>query len=481
MNLWNFKYFYKLFLILFVLISVIINSCRKDENYIRDSSVKLNFSSDLITFDTVFTTIGSTTKLLKVYNKENRPILISSINLAGGASSNFRINIDGIAENSFKDVEINAKDSLWIFVRVTVDPGNQNTPFVIDDSIVFNTNGNVQSVKLNAWGQDAYYHTPTEYIEGLPPFSYAACNAPWSNDKPHVIYGYTVIDTDSTLIIPAGTKVHLYKNAVIWVYNGGSIKVNGNKDNPVYFQGTRLEEYYKNIPGQWNKIWLSAGSKDNIIEYAVIKNGNIGIQCDTLGSLTSPTLKLNNTIIKNMSSAALWGQGSHIWAVNSVFANCGLYNIVLSIGGNYSFKHCTAGNYWNYSTRTTPCLLLNNYYEDYNGNMQVRSLDSAYFGNCIIYGNINDELGLDRFSESSIFNYKFDHCIIKTNLNISNTNYFTSVINSDPLFIDNSTVNYNILANSPAVNAGKHLNILNDILGNNRDAMPDIGAYEYVP
>ena len=236
------------------------------------------------------------------------------------------------------------------------------------------------------------------------------------------------------------------------------------------------------MPGQWNKIWLSAGSKDNVINYAIIKNGTIGIQADTLGSLVSPTLRLSNTIIKNMSSAALWGQGSHIWAVNSVFANCGLYNIILSIGGKYSFKHCTAGNFWNYSTRTSPALLLNNYYKDYLGNYQVRSLDSAYFGNCIIYGSNNDEIGLDRFSSASVFNYNFDHCLIKTTLNISDTIFYKSIIkNIDPLFINNQTVNYNISTGSPAINAGKNLNVITDILGNMRDAQPDIGAYEYVP
>ncbi len=417
---------YIIFFIFFI--SLFVSSCHKDENYITDTSVKLSFSNDSISFDTVFTTIGSTTKILKIYNNEKRPLLISSIYLAGGSSSNFRINVDGVPGISFKDVEINGNDSLWIFVRVTVDPGNQSTPFIITDSIVFNTNGNIQDVKLCAWGQDAYYHTPTEHIEGLPPFSYAGCASAWANDKPHVIYGYTVVDTDSTLIIQAGTKIHLYKNAVIWVYNGGSIKVNGNKDNPVIFQGTRLEQYYNDMPGQWNKIWLSAGSKDNVINYAIIKNGTIGIQADTLGSLVSPTLRLSNTIIKNMSSAALWGQGSHIWAVNSVFANCGLYNIILSIGGKYSFKHCTAGNFWNYSTRTSPALLLNNYYKDYLGNYQVRSLDSAYFGNCIIYGSNNDEIGLDRFSSASVFNYNFDHCLIKTTLNISDTIFYKSII-----------------------------------------------------
>ncbi|HRS53239.1 MAG TPA: choice-of-anchor Q domain-containing protein [Bacteroidales bacterium] len=475
------KYFKFLLFSLLIIFSITI-SCRKEDDYLTDTSVKLCFSSDSITFDTVFTTIGSTTKLLKVYNNEKKPILISYIKLAGGKSSNFRINVDGISGTEFQNVEIKAKDSLWIFVRVTVDPGNQNTPFIITDSIIFNINQNIQNVKLSAWGQDAYYHTPNVFINGLPPFSYASCKTSWPNDKPHVIYGYLVIDTDSTLVIKEGTKIHLYKNSVIWVYNGGSIKVKGTKNNPVIFQGTRLENYYSNIPGQWGKIWLSAGSKNNIINYAIIKNGTIGIQADTIGSTIFPTLTLTNSIIMNMSATALWGQGSYIRSYNSVFANCGLYSAVISIGGNYEFKHCTFANFWNYNMRNTPTLLINNYYKDYLGNYQVRNLENAYFGNCIIYGNNTNEIILDKFSSTSVFNYSFVNCLIRTTENVTDTNYFKSIINNqDPLFVNYQANDYRLTANSPAVNAGKQLYIYQDILGNYRDIAPDIGAYEYLP
>jgi len=57
----------------FLLISVIILSCRKKEVY-TDPSARLDFSTDSIAFDTVFSRFDtnnaplSTTKILKIYN-----------------------------------------------------------------------------------------------------------------------------------------------------------------------------------------------------------------------------------------------------------------------------------------------------------------------------------------------------------------------------------------------------------------------------
>ena len=85
---------------------------------------------------------------------------VSSIRLATGDQSMFRLNVDGLPGRSFSDVEIGADDSIFIFVEVTVDPNNQNTPLVVTDSILFETNGNLQDIDLVAWGQDAYFHKP---------------------------------------------------------------------------------------------------------------------------------------------------------------------------------------------------------------------------------------------------------------------------------------------------------------------------------
>ena len=90
---------------------------------------------------------------------------------------------------------------------------------------------------------------------------------------------------------------------------------------------------------------------------------------------------------------------------------------------------------------------------------------------------------LDKHPNSTVFNYKFDNCLIKTLLNTSNTAHYDNCKkNSDPKFKDFSENDYELEQNSPAVDAGSTLiNIPVDLNGNNRDANPDIGAYEYVP
>ena len=126
---------------------IVLVSCKK-EIINTDSSFKLKFSSDTIIFDTVFTTIGSVTKQLKVFNTGSKKINISSIRLSGSTKSNFSINVDGIATTAVNNIEIYPNDSIFIFVKVTVDPTNSNSPLVVSDSIMFETNGNHQQVQF---------------------------------------------------------------------------------------------------------------------------------------------------------------------------------------------------------------------------------------------------------------------------------------------------------------------------------------------
>ena len=115
------------YVLFFVLIAATVLSCRKEEKLTRSTYAKLEFSLDTVVFDTVFTTIGSATKQLKVYNRNNQKIEVSSIALVGNSQSTYRINVDGVPGNA-KFIHIPANDSIYIFIDVTVDPNNQNSP-----------------------------------------------------------------------------------------------------------------------------------------------------------------------------------------------------------------------------------------------------------------------------------------------------------------------------------------------------------------
>ncbi len=475
------------FCLLFI---IVLSSCRKDE-LITDSSAKLEFSVDSVLFDTVFHYAGSTTKVFRIYNKHDQPINISKAYLAGGTGSAFKLNIDGISTTAsmpvLTDIEILGGDSMYVFVQVYVNPSG-SMPLLIKDSIIFETNGNIQDVKLTAIGQDVYLHKPNVFpTNGFPPYSIIGregFDTILPTDKPHLFFGYTIIDSDCILTMDQGTKCYFNKYAVLMVFEDGTLNVTGVKGNEVTFQGARLEAEYKEVPGQWGKIWLYRLSKNNVIDWAIIKNGGIGIQVDTVASLTTPTLRISNTIVKNMSAAALYGQGAHIRAWNCVFANCGQFVAALTIGGKYKFEHCTFANYWSYDSRTTPAILLSNYYESSAGTI-LRPLDSCYFGNCIIYGDIAEEVGMDSSAAAGpgFFKYEFEYTLLKTERAIPNgLHYNNAYKNVDPQFTDIGANNYkpipaalNIIDKAnPASFLLLDINNITRPLGIN----PDIGAYE---
>lgn len=480
-------------LLLFILAS---SSCKKDD-FSDDPTLRLEFSQDTILFDTVFTTVGSATQVFTVYNTSKEAVRISSIRLATGATSNFRLNVDGLPGRSFSDVEIAGRDSIFIFVEVTVDPNNQNTPLVITDSILFVTNGNVQDIDLVAWGQDAYFHQPSSNSSSL---FFLTCNETWMNDKPHVVYGYAMVDSGCVLTVNEGTQVHFHPGSGLIVLSSATLLVNGTTTNPVTFQGDRLGEAFKDIPGQWDRIWLSnitrsnlvngsqeigPGAKDCRITNAIIKNGSIGLLVDTVYASGQTTLRLENSIIKNMSSNGMILRGAGTKMYNSVIANCGGQNVALLYGGNYEFYHCTFANFWNNSARQDPIILLNNYFAN-----NVRRLD-AQFGNCIVFGNLGTELGIDSFPNAApgLFNFRFDNTLLKVegNFPTSNPVFYSSIIrNTNPKFRDIDNNNFELDSTSIAIDAGNPAFLsLDPVLtsdlngvGRPQGAAPDLGAYE---
>ena len=204
---------------------------------------------------------------------------------------------------------------------------------------------------------------------------------------------------------------------------------------------------------------------------------------DTVGNSTNPTLSISNTIIENMSDIGLFAQGSHIVGYNNVVKNCGRYALVLNIGGDYEFTHCTFANFFPYGGRNTPSILLNNYYEDINGNVQIRDLNIAHFTNCIIDGNLDHELELQN-NPMGNFNYLLDHCIIQLARDSSITDYnqqnSLKIENQMSIFEDVNEENFHLSDQSPAVDAGKLTPFMVDIEGQARDEMPDVGAYEKI-
>lgn len=482
-------------LVAFVLATM--TSCVKETHYLTDDAVCLTFSSDTVMFDTVFATMGSTTHQVRVYNNYDSPILINTVSLRGGSSSRYRINVDGDTSLVARDVEIAAHDSIFVFIQVNIDPGNQLSPWLVEDAIVFGFNGKRQELPLMAYGRNAVYHTPTSrvyttYRNGSGgvdtvwfPYSIIDCDN-WDHSLPHVILGYAVVNSNQTLHLFAGDELYFGTDSYLWVYDSASLDVRGSLQQPVLFTSLRHDGWYDTLPGQWGYIWLSAGSKNNHIEYARIDNGTVGILVDTNVN-TNPTLQIYNSVIENHSTAGIVGQGAYIVGDNILVDNCGVALLSLQYGGRYRFSNSTFANYWRYSSRTAPALILNNYYRYSSSMIFPRPLVEATFLNCIVYGNYSgrDNSGEIMFDaiETATFNYSFDHCLLRSSLIDSvEAPSLGLILNRDPLFIDPRGHNYHLGEGSPAINAGSPLWLISgtDIEGNPRSSTPSIGAFERV-
>lgn len=441
-------------------------ACRKEDSLNTDSSEKLEFSTDTLSFDTVFTSTGSTTQRIKVFNRGKRAVKIQEIKLGGGASSNYQININGLATPYLEGVEIRGNDSLNIFVKVTINPDSQLLPFIVKDSIGFVTNGNYQKVILSAYGQNAVFLKDASINT----------NTVWDNRLPYVIYNKVTINPEKVLTIQRGAKVYFHKDAELII--AGTLKVNGAPHDSVIFSSDRFERIYADEPGQWKGLHFLEGSKDNLINYALIENGTVGIQVDSLSENADPKLLLVNTMIYNMELVGLYGNNADIAAFNNVIANCGKYLIYGINGGRYDFKQNTLANISFQFPRTTPSLFFTDQASQTN-----TSPFSLTLVNNIIWGSLQDELVVEKKGVLA-----FTQSILKNLIKSRDRGLesFGNILNIDPQFKNARQNNYLLNPASPAINKGKDLtneryfsSWLNKDLNDKIRLFPsDLGSYE---
>lgn len=442
-----------------------------------DESVKLVFSTDTLMFDTLFTTVSSTTKNFTVYNPSSEPVKLDIL-LAGGAQSYYSINVDGVAGTEFHDVEIAAHDSLFVFVKVTINPTSQSTPYLVTDSVIFYNTQRRQSVQLAAFGQDAHFIIPDHFTSSrnYRIVAHEHEHTHWTNDKPWVIYGWAVVDSLGKLTIDPGTHVYVHNGGGIWVFRYGNIQVNGTVDNPVVFAGDQLSSFYDHDYAQWDRIWINESTEDNVINHAIITNAAIGLQIESLEEYLKGKTIVNNTIIQNNKNVGVLGRTANLEMNNCQISNNGSYSIALQVG-DYTLNHLTIANYYSQNARQDPAFGLSNFYE--KDNFLILGNTNLVCNNSIIYGYLYNEIVASKNDEVDL-DYQFNNCLIKQM--DSESHFHNCLLNKDPLFIDKYKQNYNIEATSPAIDAGKtDLGITTDLMGRMRNGIPDIGAYEYYP
>lgn len=448
-----------------------ITSCKKD-SFITSSDAGLATSVDSLKYDTVFTSIGSITKMFRISNTNNQKLLLSKVKLMGGATSSYKMNVNGRLSNEVSDIEIAAYDSIYVFVTVNINPNAANLPFVVKDSIQIRYNGNNRFVQLEAFGQNANF-LRNRIIKG---------NITWANNLPYVILGSLQVDTTAVLTINPGCRIYAHANAPVIV--DGTLLVNGTKQETVVFSGDRLDDEYRDYPASWPGIYFRSSSKGNVLKFTTVKNAYQALVAEQPSRNASPKIILQQCIVDNAYDAGILSVNSSLRVDNTLISNCGK-NIQILYGGDYSFTNCTLVAYSNYFSHKYPLLSGANFATQ-NGITFTNAL-TATFRNCIFWaenGAVNDELIIAKQGTDN-FNVTFDHCLYKAKNDPVNSIFIAPVKNQDPLFdsinISKRYFDFHITLNgqAPGINKGVNTGFLKDLDDKNRNnGLPDLGCYE---
>ncbi|MDQ6761881.1 MAG: hypothetical protein M3015_04540 [Bacteroidota bacterium] len=453
---------------------LIFYSCKK-ESFITSMDAALSTSVDTLSYDTVFTSVGSVTQSFKIFNNNNQKLLLSQVALAGGNSSSFKINVDGASANEVDDIEVNANDSIYVFVQVKIDPASGNLPFIIRDSILINYNGNKKFVQLQAYGQNANFLKNVK-LTG---------NVTWTDTLPYVILGGLLVDSNAVLTIQEGAKIFLHPNAPFLV--DGTLIVNGSKEGRVVFAGDRLDPDYVDFPASWPGIYFSGSSQKNNLKFAVILNAYQGVVARDLSLNTIPKVTLSQCIIDNIYDAGVLGINTNISADNCLISNCGK-NILLALGGDYSFVHCTVASYGNFFIdHKNPVLQISN--SAGQGNTTSVADLKAVFTNCIFWGEggaVENEILVTKEPAANPFSVHFDNVLYKLkDADPADAIFSGNVLkNMSPSF-DSINVSKNYYdfhfkkdPSAPAIDMGTVTPFKRDLDDSLRTGTPDLGCYE---
>jgi len=478
---------------LLLVVFTLVWACKpQDETVDPNPSKALRFSQDTIFFDTVFTEQRLITQRLKIYNDNDKAILVEEISMLAGAQSPYTFYVNGRPGPVVRNLEILGKDSAYVLISGKLNAGRVDTPLVIEDKIQFRTQGRgeVQQAPVLAKGQDAIYLN-AELINKDTTFR---------ADKPIVVFNSLLVDSSYTLTVEPGTRIHMYNESYFIVK--GTLRVMGTYQKPVRFTGTRLEPYYKLVPGQWGYIALTGPSTGNEIHHAIIENGIRGIQLNIPEDPRVVDLILDNTLIRNIGDVGLWAFGAFVSGVNVVLADCGSSYILGQRGGSYNFAHCTIAQSGNNSfNRKNPAVAFTDFYEFADKSIiKSATPPTVEFFNSVVSGSLTNEFV---FSVLDAATTKIDTQNVRNNvfsgrrgLNMARQNRYTvlGTINSFAApynydFRPDST-SPGILNNSRAelpstISARPNFNFFptdvfyKDFIGESRDAnTPYPGAYE---
>lgn len=456
-----------------------------------DPLLQLDFSHDTVLFDTVFTSMGSSTKRVMVYNPNKHAICIDQVSMQEG--KHFQINLDG--ENNLdqlRDITLRGGDSLFLFVRTYIDPLAENSPVLIEDNIAFGVNGKTQQITLQAYGQNV------EKIQGDSGLM-AYQHLKLTNQKPYLIYDTVAVA--GNLTIEAGTTIYMHAGASIYVY--GSMTANGTQDNPIIVRGDRTDKLFDSVPyrmasGQWDGIYLlhAKGMMPPMyqLNYVDILSGSVGLYVYSEATgMVLPKISMTNSRIHNHSTYGVVLQNVNAEVVNCEISNCASYCVYLA-GGKHNFVHNTIAAYYGYPytdlnlhTNILPEDVAAVYINNLSKNM---AKTNSSFYNCIITGGRKRNVVVatplsdyyeGRFEGNYLRSDSLDAAYAKNNVYATDSDscVFKNIYY---LYKEYHYYDFHLDSLSPARGIGDSIAALSyptDREGYRRKSKPDAGCYEF--
>lgn len=449
----------------------ILTGCIED-GFTTSPSSQPRTSVDTLALGTLFTAEPTPTYSFKIFNPHSKSLNISSITMRDDPDRYFRLNVDGIAADSFTDIEIRHKDSIFVFVEATLPDLDLNRPTNYKRHLDITTNGVTSTVVITATGLDATRLRKQVISEDT------RLNA----SRPYIIYDTLRIKPGATLTLEAGTRLHFHDKAALIV--DGTLHSLGTPDATVEMTGDRWGNVvgrvdYEIMSGQWNGVYFSPSSHDNSMEYTSIRNTTDGVTVDSVPYTGStPSLRMLNCQLRNSKGYVLVSSYSSVEALGCELTDASMGVVALQ-GGIARLVNCTIANYYLFSVLGGPALQF--YHSDPdNANPDTDlPLLSAAIDNCIIYGNGYD-LSHGDLTGTDIY---LRNCLLKSE-GSDDDNFISCLWGLDPLY---GTVrqdyhfDYRLQPESPAIGAADPalipVELTDDLYGHPRLPDLNLGAY----
>ncbi|MEO0896987.1 MAG: hypothetical protein AAFY71_11345 [Bacteroidota bacterium] len=510
------------FIGLIPLLFLSLESCDPNANPLSEGT--LEFSTDTLSYDSLFVNFLSPTEILITYNNSGHPINIDRVWLEEGADSEFDMIVDGVRGREATDVVIPNGDSIHLFINLKSELRDD----FAEEYLNFQIGDEVQKVLLLARVKDAYlfkaryirtYSTEPDFIRGYFFGQSGVTDTVLTPEKPIIFDGPIIVPEGFTLTILPGTEIFFTPHKINAARDtlppdtfaffstlivGGTLIAEGAPGAPITFQGTRFDSSFLEKPAQWRGLRFAANSRNNVMEYCKVKNALIGIEVDSTSVNDQPKLSLKNSEVRNSGAYGLWSLGfdlsgtvtenaaPSVYAENSLFNTAKERNLYILAGGKYEFYNCTFANYGIGFSRRTPQILVRNWFLDFFDPTQANIFPTyADFKNCIVYGSEEDEFVIDTLEGGAFDRLLLENCLLplsEDNDTLIRPHLKNCLVNVDPLFNMPFERDYRPQAGSPVIDAGVELSplIQNSILMGDfrgpdfpRSLPLDIGAYEF--